>query len=154
MWEEILVPEMTDSHAQYRIHDYGKVVQADGVQQVAEIYKRMVNLRSTVMHYSPEYVTVSDVGMMSQHVNRRFWPGSSLLQIGVEVDEPDAHYLVTQSMCMFFSYNEKAILTGEFVYNGADKKITKCDPVEFITLEECREKLLPLINSIEEISIN
>lgn len=151
IWEKILVPEMTASDAEYRVHIGDKLIEAKGIEEVSVIYRGMLETESTVIYHTDEHIMVSDEGLMTDYVSHRFWKGSHLQAQGVAVDDPDKGYIVNQSIICFFPYNSDAILAGEIVYHGADMKVRPCPPEEFITVAECREKLLPKMKSVEQI---
>ena len=154
MWEQILVPEMTMPDAVYCINIFDKVMNAKGMPEVSVIYRGMVESGSTVIYHTDEHIMVSDEGLMTDYVSHRFWPGDKLKEQGVELSHgPDAHYIVSQSIICFFPYNRDALLTGEIVYHGAEMKVRHCPPEELITVEEARQKLLPLMKSIDEIRL-
>jgi len=151
MWEQILVPEMTAPDAAYRIHVCDKLFAAKGMEEVSVIYRGMVETESSVIFHTDEHIMVSDEGLMTDYVSHRFWKGSYLQAQGVAVDDPTGAYIVSQSIICFFPYNSDAILAGETVYHGADMSVRLCPPEEFITVAECREKLLPKMKSVEQI---
>ena len=151
MWEQILVPEMTTPDAVYRVHVCDKLLAANGMKEVSAVYRMMVETESTVIYHTDEHIMVSDEGLMTDYISHRFWKGSQLQAQGVAVDDPGKDYIVSQSVICFFPYNRDAILSGETVYHGADMKVRLCPPEDFITVSECREKLLPKMKSVEQI---
>lgn len=154
LWEQILVPDMTVPDADYRINICEQQIVAKGMTEVSKIYRSMVETGNTVIYHTDEHIVVSDEGLMTDYISHRFWPGDKLKEQGVELSHgPGAHYIVSQSIICFFTYDQDALLKGEIVYHGVDMKVRHCPPDELITVEECREKLLPLMKSIEEIRL-
>ena len=152
MWEQILSPELTCLDPHYKIHNGAKVVVADGLAAVSQVYKRMADSNSTVIYHTDEHIMVSDEGFMSEYVSHRFWKGADLTRVaGEKLDDLESHYIVSQTLITFFTYNRDAILTGEYVYHGADRKVRLCPPDEVISLDECRARLLPLIEPVEAV---
>jgi hypothetical protein len=150
MWEQILTPDMTVPHPVYRIHNQERFTFADGMEAVKQIYSRMVASGSTVIYHTDEYIMVSDVGLMTEYTSHRFWPGKNLMaSLGIDLPNPDGHYIVRQKLVNFFTYDEHALLMEERVYHGADRTIDPCLPEELVTLEEARQKLLPRLRSVE-----
>lgn len=147
LWPEILVPEMTDENAKYRIHRTDKLVVANGIKQIAEVYSKMEETGSTVIYHTDEHIMVSDEGFMSEYKSHRFWDGLALQSVVDATLDPNAKYIVSQTLITFFTYNDRGILTGERVYHGTDREIRFCEPGELITVQECLEKLLPNIES-------
>jgi hypothetical protein len=154
LWEQILTPDMTVPEPVYRIHNRDQLRIANGMAAVRSLYRSLVEAESTVIYHTDEYIMVSDEGLMTNYISHRFWPGHKLQAQGVVLsDGPNAHYIVSQSLNNFFPYNEHGILKGEIVYHGADMHIARCPPEELITVEECRERLLPLMKSADEIRL-
>jgi len=152
MWDQILLPELTCANPHYKIHNGEKVVIANGLSAVGQVYKRMADSNSTVIYHTDEHIMVSDEGFMSEYVSHRFWKGADLARVaGEKLDDLDAHYIVSQTLVTFFTYDSDAILTGEYVYHGADRQVRLCPPDEVISLDECRARLLPLVESAEAI---
>lgn len=152
MWEQILSPELTCLEPHYKIHNGHKLVVANGLEAVSQIYKRMADSNSTVIYHTDEQIMVSDAGFMSEYVSHRFWKGADLARVaGEKVEDLEAHYIVSQTLITFFTYNRDAILTGEYVYHGADRNVRLCPPDDVISLDECRARLLPLIETVEAI---
>ncbi|MGQ7932492.1 hypothetical protein [Paraburkholderia sp. D1E] len=154
LWEQILIPEMTVEHPLYKIHNFDKLIVADGMDAVRKIYRRMAENQSTVIYHTDEFIMVSDDGLMTQYVSHRFWPGDKLAALeGKDIYGKDSHYIVSQTLINFFTYNENGILTGEIVYHGADRSVRLCAPEELITLEEARERLLPGLRPVESFAL-
>jgi hypothetical protein len=49
---------------------------------------------------------------------------------------------------MYWPYDDQARVIEERVYRGNDRKFKRCEPEEVITVEECREKLMPLLRPV------
>ena len=124
---------------------------AEGIEEVSKIYHMMVDTGSTVIFHTDEHIMVNDEGLMTDYISHRFWPGRKLMEAqGIDLPNPDGNYVVEQSIICFFPYDRNALLAGEVVYHGADMKIRECPPEEFISVDEAREKLLPLMKSPED----
>jgi hypothetical protein len=149
LWEQILNPDMTIAHPVYRIHAGDKLLIADGMEAVAALYRDMAATESTVIYHTRECIMVSDAGFMTEYLSHRFWRGDKLMTAtGKRQLKSDAHYIVTQSLSTFFTYDEDALLTGEIVYLGADMQVTECPESEVISLDECRGRLLPILQPV------
>ncbi|HWI77672.1 MAG TPA: hypothetical protein VNS31_00640, partial [Ramlibacter sp.] len=62
--------------------------------------------------------------------------------------DPDAMYMVTLTQAMYWPYDDDARLIEERVYRGNDRKVRRCEPGEVITVQECRDKLMPLLRPV------
>lgn len=143
MWEGIVAPDMMVPHPVYRFHSPQGLRVIDGMAAVRAEYQGYAKLNNTVMYHSDGHILVDDRGFMTEYISHRFWPGSLLEAQGDEIDDPHAMYLVTLTQAMAWPYDDQARLMEERVYRGADRTIRKCLPEEIITIQECREKLLP-----------
>lgn len=143
MWEGILAPDMMVEHPIYRFHSPKGLRVIEGMEAVRAEYLSYVSQNTTVMYHTNEHIAVSDDGFLTEYTSHRFWPGHILRQLGDDIDDPDAMYMATHTQAMYWPYDERARCIEERVYRGADRLIRKCDPGEVITVQECREKLLP-----------
>lgn len=146
LWKGILAPDMMVPHPVYRFHTPGKGLRVvDGMTAVQEEYESYARLNCNVIMHGEGSIMVSDRGFMTEFVQHRFWPGSLLREQGDDIDDPHAMYLVSTTQMMSWPYDEEARVIEERVYRGTDRRIGKCDPADVITVEECREKLLPTL---------
>lgn len=58
--------------------------------------------------------------ILTEGVMRMAYPGSTLLAMGIEVDDPDAHYLYETRMAVLWPIDESGLFIGEDTYTGAD----------------------------------
>ncbi|RYG07300.1 MAG: hypothetical protein EON92_18660 [Burkholderiales bacterium] len=145
MWEGILEADMMVEHPVYKFHSPAGLRVLDGMAEVRAEYIKYATEGSSVMYHTDERITVSDEGFYTEYMTHRFYPGHVLAEQGVKVDKPDAVYLSSNTQMMFWPYDADARCAGERVYRGADRVIRLADPQEIVTLEECREKLLPTL---------
>lgn len=144
LWHGILAPDMMVEHPVYRFHSPQGLRIIDGMAAVRAEYASYVDLNNTVIYHTDGVVAVNDDGFMTEYVTHRFWPGALLRRLGDDIDDPDATYLVSNTQAMWWPYDDLGRLREERVYRGADRTIRKCDPEEVVTIEEAREKLLPI----------
>jgi hypothetical protein len=147
-WEGILEPDMIVPHPVYRFHTPKGTRIIEGMDAVRAEYKSYVEQNTTVIYHTQEHVAVNDDGLYSEYVSHRFWPGKVLAQQGDDISDPDAMYEVTLTQAMYWPYDDEARLIEERVYRGNDRKVRRCPPEEVITMQECREKLLPLLRPV------
>lgn len=148
LWPEILSPAMTVPNPIYRFHGPKGSKVLEGMDAVRSEYELYVRQNSTVMYHLDESIAVSDSGFLTEYVVERFYPGWVLREQGEDIDDPNATYLSRLTQMMYWPYNEKVQLMEERVYRGNDRTIRKCVPEEVITVDECREKLLPLLKNL------
>ena len=143
MWEGILAPDMIVPHPVYRFHAPSGTRIIECMDKVRAEYESYVEKNTTVMYHLDEHIAVADEGFLTEYVNERFWPGWLLREQGDDIDDPNAMYIVRLTQAMYWPYDDQARVIEERVYRGGDRSIRKCPPEEVITVQECREKLLP-----------
>lgn len=145
LWEGIVAPDMMVEHPVYRFHSPQGLRIIDGMDAVRAEYASYEQLGNTVIYHTDGEIMVNDNGFLTEYISHRFWPGKLLRSVGDDIDDPDAMYLVSMTQAMYWPYDERARVMEERVYRGADRKIRKCRADEVITMQECREKLLPTL---------
>jgi hypothetical protein len=58
--------------------------------------------------------------ILTEGVMRMAWPGSTLLAMGIGVDDPDADYLYETRMAILWPLDEHGLFIGEDSYVGGD----------------------------------
>lgn len=144
LWHGIVAPDMMVEHPTYRFHSPAGLRVLDGMEAVCNEYAQYANEGSSVIYHTEGHVAVKDDGFLTEYVTHRFWPGHRLRDMGDDIDDPNATYLVSNTQAMWWPYDDIGRLREERVYRGADREVRKCDPAEVISAEEAREKLLPL----------
>ncbi|MBK0392566.1 hypothetical protein [Ramlibacter algicola] len=148
LWEGIVAPDMMVEHPVYVFHSHQGMRRIEGMAAVRAEYESYEKLGNTVIYHTDGHIMVDDFGFMTEYVSHRFWPGSLLRTMGDDVDDAKAMYLVSMTQMMNWPYDERARVVGERVYRGGDRKIRECDPAEVITMQECRDKLLPTLPEV------
>lgn len=148
LWHGIVAPDMMVENPLYIFHSHQGVRRIEGMAAVRAEYESYEQLGNTVIYHTDGYIMVDDFGFMTEYVSHRFWPGSLLRKVGDDIDDPNAMYLVSLTQMMAWPYDERARVVGERVYRGGDRKIRKCDPAEVITMQECRDKLMPTLPEV------
>jgi hypothetical protein len=148
MYQDILVPEMIVPNPVYRFHTPKGTRVIEGMADVRAEYQQYEREGTTVIYHTQEHCAVNDDGLYTEYVSHRFFPGKILAAMGDSIDDPDAIYMATLTQSMFWPYDSEARLVEERVYRGNDRKIRRCDPDEVITVQECRDKLLPLLRPL------
>ncbi|MEK3936153.1 hypothetical protein MKY41_12560 [Sporosarcina sp. FSL W7-1349] len=149
-YKELLAPDMTVEHPHYRIHEGGKSIILDGMDQVADFYQSLIDAKATVMWVREQNIAVNDNGFAGEAVFCQFVPstmlGESVFDSVEAGDDSDDIYLIKRTLAFVWLYNEEGLLIGEHVYEDhASKEITKPDPADIITPERAIELLAPEI---------
>ncbi len=152
-WQGILTPEMTVEEPVYRFHTPKGLQLLEGMQAVRAMYASLVEENSTVIYHTDEHVAVADWGFATEYKSHRFWPGAVLAGLGEKIDDPQATYLVSMTQVMVWTFDDRARMKEERVFRGADRSVRKADPAEVITVQECYDKLMPLLPPVEECSL-
>ncbi len=144
-YEEIFSPELTCPEPVYRTTEVGGTGVFTGAEEVREMYRRFVESGESVIVVEDEQLAVADWGFASEATHRQFVSGTSLLERGDVVEDPDSTYLLSRRVVMVWHYLGGK-LTGEHVYEDATSRtITKVDPSEVVTPDEARRILAPLL---------
>jgi hypothetical protein len=68
---------------------------------------------------------------------------------GLEVDDLDAHYCMTEMVSMVWPYDDDAKLIGENVLEDpGTRQVWKLDPAEVMTNEEALAILAPMLDEL------
>ncbi|OKH73787.1 hypothetical protein EB72_17955 [Mycobacterium sp. SWH-M1] len=141
--EQIFTPDMTVEHPVYYLNSGGFSVTLNGIDEVTGFYSSLEERQSTVMVVEDEKLAVADWGFASEAVFNSYMPGT---QVAPELDaDPDKLYIHRQVLAMIWPYDERGRMIGEHVFEHRDgAELIEISPGDYITLEEAREKLLPL----------
>ena len=151
LYEGILAQDMIVPHPVYRFHTPKGTRVIEGMAAVRAEYESYLAQNTTVIYHTQEHVAVNDDGHHSEYISHRFFPGKILMSMGDEVEDPDAMYMVTLTQAMYWPYDDEARLIEERVYRGNDRKVRRCEPAEVITVQECRDKLMPLLRPVASV---
>lgn len=140
---EIFTPEMTVEHPVYVFNGPVACLRLEGTEQILDYYSSLQQRQATVMVIAEEKLAVADWGFASEAVFNSFMPGSCVPD-WLPAD-PDKLYLLRQPTAMAWPYDDRGRLIGEHVYrHSAGAELIEVGAEEYITLDEAREKLLPL----------
>ncbi|MHB8690273.1 MAG: hypothetical protein ACYDHH_03415, partial [Solirubrobacteraceae bacterium] len=152
-WEGIFDPEMCVEHPVYYFNITGMDgLVADGANAVKEIYRTLAETQTCVMLVEDEQLWVNDWGFASNSMFVTYQGGHDLEAKGFEIDDPDGCYCEYQHFAMIWPYDEQARLKGEHVYeNKALHHIEPIPQADFITLDDARARLLPLLRPLRAL---
>lgn len=150
LWQGILAPDMMVDNPLYIFHSPQGLRRIEGMAAVRAEYESYELLGNTVIYHTDGEIMVNDFGFMTEYVSHRFWPGSLLRANGEDIDDAQATYLVSMTQSMYWPYDDQARVIGERVFRGSDRVVRKCHPDEVITMQECREKLIPTLPPVHD----
>lgn len=110
----------------------------DGKAAVQKFYEDFAASGAEKLQHDIKRLVVDRDCIFMDGVMRMAYPGSTLVARGIEVDDPDAHYLYEAQMAIVWPIDEDGLFIGEDSYIGsdgfagiADRKI---DPADIVTL--------------------
>jgi len=150
LWQGILAPDMMVDNPLYIFHSPQGLRRIEGMEAVRAEYESYELLGNTVIYHTDGEIMVNDFGFMTEYVSNRFWPGSLLRANGEDIDDPQATYLVSMTQSMYWPYDDQARVIGERVFRGSDRTVRKCQPEEVITMQDCRDLLIPHLPPVHD----
>ncbi|MDN3352010.1 hypothetical protein [Actinomadura sp. DC4] len=143
-WTQIFAEDMTVEHPVYYLNINRTSVTLDGFEEVVAFYRTLTDTESNVIVLEDEQLAVADWGIASESMFNTYVRGNVIPD-----GDPELHYVVRQRIAMHWPYDERGRLIGEHVYEHADHlEVIEVPEWEFITLDEAREKLDPLIRPL------
>lgn len=126
-WHEILEPDRTAPHPLYHIRMGTPDIQVfDGREAVRGFYSGLKEGTLTNEHIN---LAVDDWGFASFFKIHQFMSGQVLLRRGINLQNPDAFYHMEMPLCaMYWLYDDKARLLGEYVYSIQPAVYEQIDP--------------------------
>ena len=149
-WEPIFEADMTveDPIYYYNVRGFAGD-KAEGASAIKSIYKHLADSSGSVMVVENERLMVSDWGFASEALFKSYYRGFTLIEDGIEVPDPDGFYVLQQGYVMLWNYDDKARMIGEQVYeNRALYDLQEIPEEDFITLEDARAQLMPLLRPL------
>lgn len=137
-YEQIFVPEMTIEHPVYHIDGVGLTEHTtfDGEDSVKGFY---VDLNNSLVLLYDQQLAVADWGIASFLTVATVHDGQQLLDLGVDVDDPQGRYVAEYVCAMRWPYDERARMIGEDVYQIAPTTVTKLSAEDNVTFETRNE---------------
>jgi hypothetical protein len=140
---EILSTVRTVEHPIYHVQlGTDETITYDGADAIANFYGNL-----DVVVNQDERLAVADWGFASHSVINIFTPGASLKKQQIAIDDPDATYLVSVPIAMFWNYDAKARLIGEDIWETGQRTVAKLKPSEVVTFEQRAEVAAPFLPS-------
>ena len=137
MFEEITAPDMMGDDPKYHITWGDSPFQVRGRQGVFDFY---ASIGDIVLWNSGDKIAVADWGIADEMWFHQMSTGAELRKIGQKVEKDDGLYLVSSRQAFIWPYNDKALLTGEHLYEDKSTlTIEEIDPAEYMTAARVRE---------------
>ena len=149
-WKDIFVPEMTVEYPVYYFNVTGFAGnKAEGPEEVQAIYRMLAETGAGVQVVEDERLMVSDWGFASESTFNSYYRGSTLIEVGVPVDDPDGYFIMRQKYVMLWPYDERGRMIGEQVFeNKAFYELIQITQEDFLTIEDARARLLPMLRPL------
>jgi hypothetical protein len=123
-----------DPHYHFWVEGNGFGGGPRGLDAVNAHYQHLYEERRNVLEYDIERIVVDDDCIVTEGDFRQIYPGWVLQSRGADVDDPNAAYLVTLRIVLFWPYDADGKLIGEDSYSDGDMfssdRIRKLDPSE------------------------
>ena len=123
-------------------HAYGAPDPASsptGKDEVRGFYERFIASGAGRLQLDIDRLIVDRHAILTEGVMRMAYPGRTLLAMGIEVDDPDAHYLYEARMATIWPIDDDGLARGEDTYTGSDgfagiaqRKLREEDIVEYL----------------------
>ncbi|MFI9388485.1 hypothetical protein [Kutzneria sp. NPDC052558] len=150
--DKIFTPEMTVEHPVYLFNGPVACLRLEGTEEILGYYSSLQQRQATVMVIADEKLAVADWGFASEAVFHSYMPGSCVP--AWMTADPDKLYIYRQATAMVWPYDDRGRLIGEHVYRHSDgAELIEIGPDDFITLDEAREKLLPLQRELPPLDL-
>lgn len=107
-----------------------------GKAEVQRFYEDFAAGGAEKLQHDLDRLVVDKHCILTEGVMRMAWPGTTLVAMGIEVDDPDADYLYETRMAILWPLDEHGLFIGEDSYVGgngfegiANRKV---DPADII----------------------
>lgn len=103
--------------------DDGKMdgIQPSSYEELEVFYQQLVDFNVFCIHLEPEKFIVGDDTLVIEGNVHQMYHGSMLpIAFGIEPDDPEAVYMLTIRMCLFFIFDEDGMGIGEQSYTNGD----------------------------------
>jgi ketosteroid isomerase-like protein len=91
-----------------------------GKPGVRRFYEDFIASGATRLQFDIDRLVVDPYCVLTEGVMRMAYPGRTLVARGIDVDDPDAHYLYEARMATLWPFDEHGLARGEDTYTGGD----------------------------------
>lgn len=150
-YDQILADDLTVEQPDYLMYVSGFPVQYKGRERVEALYASMVKTNICVMMFENEQLRVDDNGFSTRVTFHIFMPAAIALHFGapIEVGQLDEMVIWTTDRIMVWDYADDGRLKAENIWVGGGS-FRICPPEEVITIQDCNDILMPLIDKVPE----
>jgi hypothetical protein len=144
---KIFDPTLTVEHPVYRVISPERGYEVfDGAVAVRDnFYGPMTQMEATVFTKEQEHLAVADWGLSQEQLIHNHMSGRTAVAKGYEVDDLDATYVEDRWQSAHWEYAHDARLIGEHLYWSAPIAFNQVAATEFLSTQEVRDRLAPLI---------
>ena len=136
-WAAAMDPKMMVEEPRYLVKlGSPETIPFNGMSGVTEFYTGM--FANNVM-LQDDRLSVGDWGVASFCTVVQFLPGALLRDQGMEIDDPDATYIVETPISMAWPFDADARVAGEEVYAIEHPTIKKAAPEDIVTMDQRAE---------------
>lgn len=120
-WEVLGFPdkvlETVSEGGEYHFYGLGAYTHLPDFDAIRGFYQGMVDNGTNVLQLDIDHLAVADWGIAAHGTWHQAFPGTDVPP-GVEVDDPDAKYLVSSRLAWFFPFTDDEVpkLVSEIVY--------------------------------------
>jgi hypothetical protein len=150
-YEEIFAPDMMVAEPVYHFKLAGVNATLKGADAVKGLYGLWAQSHQSVFYIESEQIAVADNFIASVTTAYQQLLGQGLIENGITVDDPHAYYLYKmKGVQMIWPYDDRCRLVGEDVWEPDPDaaEITKLDPADVLSTEQCARLLAPLIKPL------
>lgn len=104
----------------YHAYGAGPEQSPTGRAEVRRFYEDFVAGGATQLEFAIDRLVVDRHCVLTEGTMRMAWPGRTLAAMGIEVDDPEAHYLFEAHMATLWPFDEEGKVLGEDTYTGED----------------------------------
>lgn len=148
LWQHIFTDKMTIAEPHYQVQlGTPDLLDFDGLDPVKGFYSA---LNERVVWLQEEQLFVNDWGLASYSTFGQFVTGADAQEMGYEVDDLEATYILQCPLAMFWPYTKDAKLIGEDVFQLAPFTLIKPDPEDVFTFDERKRMLSQFIGDLSD----
>src|SRR5262249_35070418 len=108
-----------------------------GWDAISHYYAGLWEEHRWVVEYDIQRIIVDDDAIMTEGPYKQIYPGWALRNRGLDVDDPDAAYMISQRLVIIYPFDENGLMVGEDPYN--DGNAMQLDRIRKLTPDEIPE---------------
>jgi hypothetical protein len=143
-WPEIFVPKRTVEHPIYKVR-WGTTddVVYDGLDAVKGFYRGLKD--GKLLTNQDQRLAVNDWGFGSFLNINLFMKGEMAKSLGFKVDDEKCDYVLITPCGMYWTYDDRARLIGEYVYEIGAGRVEKVLPQDMLTFDDLQRVVAPYL---------